>query len=77
MEESWAFMMPVIKSKKKKVDEVVKAEVIIKALKEKEKKGWIKIAREAAKIGRGRLKRLKNRKRPYLDSIQAFKSKKK
>ena len=69
--------MLVIKSKKKKVDEVEKAEVIIKAFKEKEKKSWIKISREEAKISRGRLRRLKNQKRPYLDSIQAFEFKKK
>ena len=31
--------MPVAKSKKKKVNEVVKAEAIIKTFKEKEKKG--------------------------------------
>ena len=68
--------MPVTKSKKK-ADEVVKAEAIIKAFKEKEKKGWINISRGAAKAGRGRLKRLKNQKRPYLDSIQDFKCKNK
>ena len=65
------------KIQKKKVDEVVKAEAIIKAFQEKEKKGWVKISREAAKAGRGRLKELKNQKRPYLDSIQAFQCKKK
>ena len=68
--------MPVVKSKKKKVDKVVKAEAIIKAFQEKEKKSWVKISREAAKAGRGRLKKLKNQKRPYLNSIQAFQYKK-
>ena len=76
MEESWALTMPVVKSKKKKVDKVVKAEAIIKAFQEKEKKSWVKISREAAKAGRGRLKKLKNQKRPYLNSIQAFQYKK-
>ena len=51
---------------------MAKAEAIIKAFEEKEKKGWIKMAREAAKAGRGRLKRIKNQKRPYLDSIRTF-----
>ena len=51
------------KIQKKKVDEVVEAEAIIKAFKEKEKRVWIKISREAAKAGRGRLKRLKNQKK--------------
>ena len=69
--------MPVVKSKKKKVNKVVKTKAIIKAFQEKEKKGWVKISREAAKAGRGRLKKLKNQKRPYLDSIQAFQCKKK
>ena len=45
--------------------QVVKVEAIINAFREKEKKGSIKVSREAAKAGWGRLKRLKNQKRPY------------
>ena len=58
--------------KKKRVSEVEKAKVTIKAVKEKEKKAWIKIAREAAKAGRSQSIRVKNEKWPRLKSIKAF-----
>ena len=48
---------------KKTVSEVEKAEAILKAHKEKQKKVWTKISREAAKAGRTRVKKLKDRKR--------------
>ena len=44
---------------KKQVNEVEKAEAILRAHEEKEKKARVKIAREAAKAGRARLKRLR------------------
>ena len=44
------------------VNEVEKAEIVIRAYKEKEKKARVKIARAAAKAGKARLKRLKDRK---------------
>ena len=45
------------KIQKTRINEVAKAEGIIEAFREKQKKRWIKIAREAAKTGRSRLKR--------------------
>ena len=46
--------------KKKRVNEVEKAEAIIKAHEEKRKRLWKKIGREAAKAAKAREKRLQN-----------------
>ena len=47
---------------KRQVNEVEKAEIVIRAYKEKKKKARVKIARAAAKVGKARLKRLKDKK---------------
>ena len=51
--------MPERKFKKKRVNEVEKAEAIIQAHEEKKKRLWKKIGREAAKAARAREKRLR------------------
>ena len=50
------------KIQKRTVSEVEKAEAVVKAHKQKQKKLWTKMPREAAKAGRNRLKKLKDKK---------------
>ena len=61
---------------KRQVDDVEKAEAIVRAHKEKEKKAQAKTARAAAKAGRGRLKRLRDRQQLMRKLVKEIENKK-